>query len=454
MPGRRAPLRVALTFIPTVVLLLLSSRVALAQGFDPISPDELKMTSEPKAPGAPAIILYREENCDDNGITSHEDHYVRIKILTEEGRKYGNIEIAFNKSTQDVVRIHARTVHPDGSAIEFDGKAFDKMIAKTQGLRYEAKTFTLPAVEVGSILEYRYTVDLHEHRVFSNHWILSGNLFTRYARFSLKPYVSHTIPVNLRLSWQGLPSGAAPKEGPDHVMRMEVHDIPAFVEEDFMPPPNEVKSRVDFVYEAEYRDNDPASYWQHVGKKQYEIVEHFTDKRGAMRAAVEQIVSPSDEPEVKLRKIYKRVQEIRNKSFELSKSAQELKRDKEKADENVEDVWKRGYGSHRQLTWLYLALVRAAGFEAYPVLVSSRNEYFFTPKTMEYWKLNAGVVLIKLNGKDIFCDPGAEFNSLGCSHGRKRAFPACNSTRTAAPGLGPRFPLRRIRGFNTQPHSS
>jgi hypothetical protein len=28
-------------------------------GFQPVSPDELKMTSEPLAPGAPAIILYR-----------------------------------------------------------------------------------------------------------------------------------------------------------------------------------------------------------------------------------------------------------------------------------------------------------------------------------------------------------------------------------------------------------
>ena len=46
------------------------------------------MTSEPLAPGAPAIILYRQVDRDDNGRTSHEDDYIRIKILTEEGRKY------------------------------------------------------------------------------------------------------------------------------------------------------------------------------------------------------------------------------------------------------------------------------------------------------------------------------------------------------------------------------
>ena len=35
--------------------------------------------------GAPAIILIRLEQRDDNGKTSHEDNFVRIKIFNEEG---------------------------------------------------------------------------------------------------------------------------------------------------------------------------------------------------------------------------------------------------------------------------------------------------------------------------------------------------------------------------------
>src|SRR5215475_14012235 len=81
------------------VLLVLSTRSAFAgNGIDyqPVSQDELKMTSEPKAPGAPAIILFRQVDRDDVG-ESKEDNYVRIKILTEEGRKYADIEIPFFK---------------------------------------------------------------------------------------------------------------------------------------------------------------------------------------------------------------------------------------------------------------------------------------------------------------------------------------------------------------------
>jgi len=408
------PVAVIAVGLAVVAFTLIPGRCR-AQGFEPISPEELKMTSEPYAPGAPAVILFREVDSDDNGITSHQNNYLRIKILTEEGRKYANVEIPFVKSLEEINNLQARTIRPDGSVAAFDGQVFEKTIAKAQQLKYLAKTFTLPDVQVGSIVEYRYKMDLTEHRVFSSHWILSSDLFTRSARFSLKPYVGIYKPVTLRWSWQGLGPGVTPKEGTDHIIRMEVQNIPAFHEEDFMPPPYEVKARVDFIYESEFREGDPDLYWQHVGRVRNAALETFLDKHKAMESAVAQIVSPNDPPEVKLRKIYSRVQQLRNRSFEIRKTVQEEKRDKneDRPDENVEEVWRRGYGTHAGLTWLYLALVRAAGFEAYGVLTPSRRDYFFTPKTMESWKLSNAVVLVKLNGNDLYFDPGAEFTSYG-----------------------------------------
>jgi hypothetical protein len=389
--------------------------VRAGEGFQPVSPEELKMTSEPLAPGAPAIILYRQVDRDDNGRTSHEDNYVRIKILTEEGRKYANVEIPFFKVNGDVVHVRARTIKPDGSIVEFGGEVIEKSLVKGRGVRYVAKTFTLPDVEVGGIIEYSYTYDLQEHLIYDSNWILSEDLFTKKARFSLKPYTNANtyIPINLRWSWHDLPVGADLKQGPDRIVRMEVSDIPAFQSEDFMPPADELKSRVDFIYSDELPAKDADSFWRTVGKKRNSQLEGFVGKHKAMEEAVAQIVSPNDPPEVKLRTIYDRVQQIRNKSYELQKTQEEEKREKEKPAENVEDVWKRGYGNGMQLTWLYLALVRAAGFEAYGCWVSDRRNYFFNPVTMQSAKLDANVVLVKLNGKDIYFDPGAEFTPFG-----------------------------------------
>jgi len=281
------------------------------EGFQPISPEELKMTSEPLAPGAPAIILYREVDRDDSGRgTVHENNYYRIKLLTEEGRRYANIEIPFLKNIEDANHIRARTIRPDGSVVDFDGEVFEKSLMKTRGLKYLAKTFTFPAVEAGCIVEYSYTLDLKF--AYASHWILSELLFTKNARFSLKPFKNSYIPVTIRWSMQNLPPGADAKEGPDHIIRMEASNVAAFQTEDFMPPPDELKSRVDFVYDTEPTASDPDQFWKRVGKKQSDQMENFIGNRKAMEDAVGQIISPNDPPEVKLRKIYDRVRQIRN----------------------------------------------------------------------------------------------------------------------------------------------
>ena len=382
-----------------------------ADEWQPISPDELKMTSLPEAPGAPAVILYRQVDRDDNAKTGNEQNYMRIKILTEEGRKYADVEIPYFHDQGNVIAIRARTVRPDGSVANFDGRAYDKTIVKARGVKYQAKTFTLPDVQVGSIIEYRYAYDMAENYVYDSHWILSNELFTRHAKFSLKPNKDFA----LRWSWPvGLPAGSsAPKqEASTTILRMESQNIPAFQVEDFMPPENELKFRVDFEYSEGQAETDPDRFWRQRGKSLNGKVESFLGKRKDMEQAVAQMVSASDSPEVKAEKIYARVQQLRNTTYEVEKTDQEQKRTKSK-ESNAADLLKQGAGNGRDITWTYLALLRAAGVEAYPVWVSSRSEYFFNQKLMNANQLNSNVVLLKLNGKEIYCDPGTAFVPFG-----------------------------------------
>src|SRR5260370_35832282 len=137
---------------------------------------------------------------------------------------------------------------------------------------------------------------------------------------------------------------------------MEATSLPAFQTEDYMPPPNELKARVDFIYELGNGEKDQDSFWNGVGKTRNAQLEGFIGKRKAMEQAVAQIVSPNDSQDVKLRKIYDRVQQIRNKSYEGQKTEQEQKRAKEKPAENGEASWKRGFGDGVQLTWVLLRL--------------------------------------------------------------------------------------------------
>lgn len=383
----------------------------------PISSEELKMTSMPEAPGAPAVYLYRQVDRNDFGVQrgrgATEYNYIRIKVFTEQGRKYANVEIPFERQRTSISTIRARTVRPDGSIANFDGKVFEQTLEKTKGVKYLAKTFTVPDVQVGSIIEYHYNIDFEDNYIFRSYWFVSDELFTKRAVFSLKPY--DRSPWTVQWSWPaGLPKGTEPpKEGADHIVRMTTENVPAFVNEDLMPPPNELKYRVVFTYHDEIPELNVDKYWKQFNKKKNGEVQGFIDRQKAMEEAVAGIVSPGDAPEAKLQKIYARVQQIQNLSYLPRKTVEERKHEEIKENKNVEDLWKHQYGNGWDVTWLFLALVRAAGLEAYPCLVSGRSEYFFRKERVDGRELDANVVLVKVNGKEKFFDPGAVFTPFG-----------------------------------------
>ncbi len=80
---------------------------------------------------------------------------------------------------------------------------------------------------------------------------------------------------------------------------------------------------------------------------------------------------------------------------------------------NAEDVWKRGYGDGDQITLLFLGLARAAGLDASAARISTRDDHFFVKNVMRARDLRTYVVVVKLNGKDVYFDPGAAFTPYG-----------------------------------------
>lgn len=370
----------------------------------PVTPEELKMTTEPLAPGAPAIILYRQVDRIDNTAAWYEDTFERIKILTDEGRKYADVEIPYNQGTgTHISKLSARTIRPDGSVSEFKGTLFEKEIVKARGWKYMAKTFALPDVQVGSVIEYSYRREFYGYTDYPR-WILNDELFTKRAQFSLVP------SDKWALNWIGyrLPKGTSAPKQSDQVLRLEVSNIPAFEIEDYMPPGIEVASLVEFTYLWD-SERDVTKFWKNRSKNWNQIVDDFMNRRKAMEHAVSQIVSPGDSPEVKAQKIFDRVHKLRNVTVERQKTEQEYRRNKQKDNLTVQDVWGHGYGETDGLNWLFLALVRAAGLEAYPVWASDRYYYFFQSSQRNQYKLLRPIVMLKVNGTNVFCDPATAF---------------------------------------------
>ena len=68
------------------------------------------------------------------------------------------MELPYNRRGFSISEVSGRTIHPDGTVIPFEGKPFDKVLVKGRNIRIHVKAFTLPDVQVGSILDFRYSV--------------------------------------------------------------------------------------------------------------------------------------------------------------------------------------------------------------------------------------------------------------------------------------------------------
>ncbi len=162
--------------------------IARADQWTAPTAEELKMTSQPEVPGAAAVYLFKEEITDDH--LHMWSKYIRLKVLTEAGKDFANVEIKSYSSDEGGYTISAiagRTIHPDGTIIPFTGKPFDKLIEKGRGYKEMAKVFTLPDVEVGSIIEYRYQLRYDDDRYISPDWFVQSDLFTRKAHYLWRP---------------------------------------------------------------------------------------------------------------------------------------------------------------------------------------------------------------------------------------------------------------------------
>jgi hypothetical protein len=370
--------------------------------FKPVSSEELSMKDNPKQPGAHAMILEMTDAEDDTDANSYI--YKRIKIFTEEGgKRYADVEIPYFKGDFSISDIKARTIHPDGKVIPFSGQVYDKVVVKSKTFKYQAKTFTMPDVQPGSIIEFKYRKGWEANTLYPTHWELQDELFIKKATFSIKPYRGDQF--GFRYMGVGIQKGNEIKESRG-TYTLNLNDVPAFETERYAPPERELKPRFELFYYEGTAENDKDKFWKKFAQDQYHEVEGFIGHRGAIQSAVAGMVAPNDSNEAKMRKIYAKVQQLQNLSFTREKTEQEAKREKLKDINNVEDVLKRGYGLHYHLNLLYVALARAAGLDATILDVSERNEVFFQKALLDKNQLNGEIVLVNSDGKQYFLDPG------------------------------------------------
>ena len=387
--------------------------------FQEPSKEELLMTADPKAPGAAAVYLYREETTDDN--LHYHSYYVRVKILTEKGKELATVHVPYEHGQFKVTNIEGRTIHSDGTVIQLTAKLSDLMEVKTKNFQENTMVFTLPSVEVGSILEYRLQIRYDDNLVSSPTWEVQQAYFVHKAHYMFTPssnggtYITNSRGQTLnRLMWM---VHAGPGNAVAHDARgrytFDVVDVPAIPSDDWMPPLNSLNWQVEFYYTAYTSSQE---FWIEEGKHWLKEADQFANPSKGLHEAVGEIVATGDPEEMKARKIYEAVMKLDNTSFTREKSDIERKKEKLKEIKDAEDVWKQKSGSASELALLYVALARAAGLQAYPMEVVNRNRAIFDPMYLSTNQLDDYIAIVMIGGKDVFLDPGQKDCPFGLLH--------------------------------------
>ncbi|KAA6456000.1 DUF3857 domain-containing protein [Acidobacteria bacterium AB60] len=444
----------------TLCLFLASPFLGRAQFQEPTK-EELAMTSDPKAPGAAAVYLYREETADD--ALHYHSYYERIKVLTEKGKELATVHVPYEHGNFKVTDIKGRTIHADGTVIPLTAKPTDLVEVKTKGFQVNTMVFTLPNVEVGSILEYRLQLRYEDNWVSSPTWDVMQPYFVHKAHYFFNPshsgYITNSRGQNLnRLMW-ALRAGKDDKvmENTRGQYVFDVTDVPPIPSEDWMPPLNSLNWKVKFYY-TQY--NSGADFWMNEGKHWLKEADEFAAPTNTLRQAAGQIVSAGDTDEQKAHKLYDAVMKLENTSFTRQKSGAEIKREKIKQVKDATAAWEQKRGSSDDLALLYVALARAAGLQAWPMAVVDRNRALFDPEYLDVGQLDDYIAIVKIGDKDVYLDPGEKMCPFGLLHW-KHSYAGGLRGSAGGPGYGTTPPptytqsvMQRIGDLYVEPDGS
>lgn len=440
----------------TVLLFCLAATLttAIAQTkekpWPPISPEEMALKDCPQQPGAAAVCLYYEETTSlDSFITTV---FKRVKILTPAGRDYANIEIPYRKGYETVKNFEARVVPPEGAPKKFTGPVLEKTAFSHRGFRVAIKTIAFPDVSPGCIIDYRHELvpdiggssggggeeflaealssrgkpeegGMPEYgKILSfqvAHWDIQNKLLIRKARFEYtgSPFISFLFSRPHKLTWisHGLGNASPVIQGGNRV-ELEIENVPGFEPEEWMPPEGTQKMSVDIFY-IDSTVSDINKYWKQESQIWQKSAERFIGDPRKSVAEVQKIVGDVADPTTKLQKIYERAQNIRNLSYEKTITRRQRKAQKIKENSNVTEVLARSYGVRSDITRTFVALARAAGFEADLVRISTRDDKLFRPNLpFFYLQFDSEAALVKLGDKNMLFDPATPFCPFGLVH--------------------------------------
>lgn len=389
--------------------------------WEPITAADWDVAADSTAGGRNAIMLFEKIYVDDVKFLSDNKSYYtlyrRIKVFSAEGREWGDVTVPMLNLKQKIELIMGRTILPSGEEFVLaPTQIFEKEIIKAKGFKMKEKSFSLPGMADGCIIEYVIKYRLPRPQ---NLWLIqkniplrSGELRWRFARMSSRDgwywgiFMSKHmtpnhlwLPEDLKVTVKELPTLKAPEE-----IVFGVRDIAAFEDEPHAFPDIALKAQLRYYYSGQVA---AAAYWSEVANNMDTAFEPFAEKNKRVQELVKQWQTLEDDDK-KVAAAYEWMQRnLKNITYEDDETPAGNFKDNKTADQ----VLQRGYGSQLDLTLLFFDMLREMNIDAKLAFVVDRDDNIFI-QNAKYWQFDRALVAVRhppVEGRFRFYAPGERY---------------------------------------------
>jgi hypothetical protein len=348
----------------------------------------------------------------DNGDTFlHFIHRFKIKILSKAGFDWANVEIPLRKSddkidelsTVDAVTYtmengRVRKTKLDKSLIYQEDRSSDFRIMK----------FAMPDVQVGSVIEVQYEIKSQNMFFFKN-WDFQKSIPVIYSEYTaaMVPFYNYSFLLQGRNKFDEQNSGESMNEQTiagvkfhDMLYTFIMRDLSAFRSEPFITCPEDYLIKLNFqLCEFIRPDGSKTNYLSTWPKFSNTMLsdEFFGKAINNAEAKSKSLLKGKVLPDSALDKakyVYDWVVSSFNWNGEYDKYS----------DKNPAQLLKIGTGTTADINLFLVGMLRAAGLEAYPVLLSTRDHGKFKVDSPFDFFFNYVIAAVALKGNYILLD--------------------------------------------------
>jgi hypothetical protein len=345
-----------------------------------------------------------------------KERRIRIKILKDKGISNADIRIRYVSDDRyeriSEISGYSYNLGPGGEIEKTKlekSQIFDQKVTE----RYSEVRFTFPAVKVGSIIEYRYTVTKESFR-YIEPWLFQTDIPTRASRFvaEIPEFFKFTTSVNT----YSVPEKKE-EEFSDKIFTSNgsvsmnvtrssyvLRNVAALKDEPFMSGYKDYIQRIEFQLSALVIGTNYNSFtttWEELARELREAP-YFGEqlRKNVSMQVLDQQVKAAATPYTKMLLIHNYFK----KNFHWDGHT-------DYGCFNVKKIAESGTGSTGDINLLLINKLRDAGLEAWPALASTRDNGRVNTLYPFLNQFNMVLAMVAIDGKNYFLNGADPFNA-------------------------------------------